>query len=82
MVSKTKYKTIYGEGQPFDLATRIKILTPEQMFQRLPISLAQVKADDKSENLLSEIRQILYSLYQVKEIIKKVCNNIMNLIKV
>ena len=35
-----------------------------------------------SENLLNEIRQIIYSLYRAKEITKKVYNNIMNLIKV
>ena len=41
------------------------------MLQRLPIALAQVKADNNSENLLSEIRQIVYSLYQSKESLKK-----------
>ena len=46
------------------------------MLQRLPIALAQIKAGNNSENLLNEIRQIIYSLYQVKEIIKKVCNNL------
>ena len=60
----------------------IKILTPKQMLQRLPIALAQVKAGDKSENLLNKIRQIIYSLYQEKEVTKKVYNNIMNSIKV
>ena len=42
------------------------------MRQRLPIAPAQVKADNNSENLLNEIRQIIYSLYQSKEITKKV----------
>ena len=52
------------------------------MLQRLQIALAQVKAGNTSENLLNEIRQILYSLYQAKEVIKKkVYNNIMNSIK-
>ena len=37
-----------------------KILTSKQMLQRLPIALAQVKADNTSENLLNEIRQIMY----------------------
>ena len=46
------------------------------MLQRLPITLAQVKAGNKSENLLNEIRQIVYSLYWAKEITKRVCNNI------
>ena len=47
-----------------------------QLLQRLPIALAQVKAGNNSENLLNEIRQIVYSLYQLKEIAKKVYNNI------
>ena len=51
--------------------TRLKILTPKQMLQRLPIALAQVKAGSNSENSLNEIRQIVYSLYQSKEITKK-----------
>ena len=61
--------------------TRLKILTPKQMLQRLPIVLAEVKAGNSSENLLNEIRQIIYSLYRAKEITKKVYNNIMNSIK-
>ena len=47
------------------------------MLQRLPIALAQVKAVNNSENLLNEIRQIIYSLHQPKEITKKVYNNLM-----
>ena len=42
------------------------------MLQRWPLALAQVKAGNDSEKLLSEIRQIVYSLYQSKEITKKV----------
>ena len=38
------------------------------MLQRLPIALAQIKAGYTSENLLNEIRQIIYSLYRAKEI--------------
>ena len=51
------------------------------MLQRLPIALAQVKAGDTSDNLLNEIRQIIYSLCHAKEITKKVYKIIMNLIK-
>ena len=54
----------------------LKILTPKQMLQRLPIALAQVKAGNNSESLLYEIRQIVYSLYQSEQITKKVYNNI------
>ena len=52
------------------------------MLQRLPIALAQVKAGNTSEDLLNEIRQIIYSLYRTKEIIEKVYKNTMNLINV
>ena len=51
--------------------TGLKILTPKQTLQRLPIALAQVKASNNSESLLNEIRQIVYSLYQSKQITKK-----------
>ena len=51
------------------------------MFQRLPVALAQVKANNTFENLLNRIRQIIYSLYQEKEITKKVYNNIIISIK-
>ena len=54
----------------------LKILTSKQMLQRLPIALAQLKAGNNSEHLLNEIRQIDYSLYQSKQITKKVYNNI------
>ena len=45
----------------------LQILTPNQMFSRLPISLAQLKAGNNSEKLKNEIRQLLYSLYQSKK---------------
>ena len=44
----------------------LKILTPNQMFSRLPITLAQLKAGNNSEKLKNEIRQLLYSLYHSK----------------
>ena len=64
MMSESKYRATKGTG--------LKILTPKQMLQRLPIALAQVKAGNNSENLLNEIRQIVYSLYQSKQITKKI----------
>ena len=48
------------------------------MLQSLPIALAQVKAGNTSQNLLNNIRKIMYSLCQETEITKKVYNNIMN----
>ena len=55
IVSQAKCKAKYGEG--------LKTLTPKEMLQRLPIALAQVKAGNISENLLSEIRKTTYSLF-------------------
>ena len=46
----------------------LRVLTPKQMLQRLPIELAQVKAGNISENLLNQIRQIIYSLYRTKKV--------------
>ena len=73
MLSDANYNATQNktEGKGF------KILTTKQMLQRLPIALAQLKAGNNSENLLNEIRQIVYSLYQSKEITKKVYNNLM-----
>ena len=48
----------------------LKILTPSQMLSRLPISLAQLKAGNNSENFKSKIRQLLYSLYRSKKTYK------------
>ena len=72
MISEAKLKATKG----------IKILTPKQLLQRIPIALAQVKAGNNSESLLNEIRQIVYSLYQSKEITKKVYNNIIKSIQI
>ena len=60
----------------------LKILTPKQMLQRLPIALAQVKAGNNLESLLNEIRQIVYFLYQSKQITKNVYNNIIKSINI
>ena len=60
----------------------LKILTPKQMLQGLPIALAQVKAGNTSADLLNEIIQLIYSLYWTTKITEKVYNNKMNSIKV
>ena len=61
-------KATKGEGRPSELATQLQILTPKKRLQRLPITLAQIKAGNTSENLLNETRQIIYSLHRKKEI--------------
>ena len=56
---ETKYEATKVEG--------IKILTPKQLLDRFSTALEQVKAGNALDNLLSEIRQIFYSLHQAKK---------------
>ena len=65
MILGAKKKAAEEQG-----GTGLKILTPKEMPERLPIALAQIKAGNNSESLLNEIRQIIYSLYQSKQITK------------
>ena len=58
----------------------LKILTPNQMLSRLPISLAQVKAGNNSEKLKNEIRQLLYSLYKSKKLTKQFYKSLIDII--
>ena len=73
-MNNARYNATHGKG--------FKILTHKEMLQRSLIAPEQVKASNTSENLINEIRQIIYSLYHSKEITKKLYNNIMNSIKV
>ena len=77
MLSDANYDARQNKAE----GTGLKILTPKQMLQRLPIALAQVKAGNNSESLLNEIRQIVYSLYQSKQITKKLYNNLIKSIR-
>ena len=58
----------------------LKILTNKQMLNRLPILLAQIQAENNSKKLKDELRQILYSLYRSKALIKTVYNNLIKVI--
>ena len=58
----------------------LKILTPNQMLSRLPISLAQLKAGNNSEKLKNEIRQLLYSLYRSKKLTKQLYKSLVEFI--
>ena len=58
----------------------LKILTPNQMLSRLSITLAQLKAGNNSEKLKNEIRQLLYSLYRSKKLIKQLYKSLINTI--
>ena len=70
-LSEPSYEVKFGDG--------LKILTTKQMIKRLPTALVQVGST--SENLLNEIRQIIYSSYWAKGITEKEYNNITNSIK-
>ena len=80
--SKIRSEALYKWKQNKTEERGLKILTPKQMLQRLPIALAQAKAGNNSENLLNEIRQTTHSLYQSKEVTKKVYNNIIKTIEI
>ena len=58
----------------------LKILTPNQILRRLPISLAQLKAGNNSEKLKNEIRQLLYSLYRSKQLTKQLYKSLVDII--
>ena len=58
----------------------LKILTPNQMFSRLPITLAQLKAGNNSEKLKNEIRQLLCSLYRSKKLTKQLHKSLIDII--
>ena len=58
----------------------LKILTPNQMLSRLPVSLAQLNAEKNSEKLKNEIRQLLYSLYKSKKLTKNIYKSLVDII--
>ena len=58
----------------------LKILTPNQMLSRSPITLAQLKAGNNSKKLKNEIRKILYSLYRSKKLTKQLCKSLVDII--
>ena len=58
----------------------LKILTPNQILSRLPISLAQLNAGNNSEKLKNEIRQLLYSLYRSKKLTKNIYKSLVDII--
>ena len=58
----------------------LKILTPNQMLSRLPISLAQLNAGNNSEKLKNEIRQLLYSFNRSKKLTKQLNKSLINII--
>ena len=83
---KTKIMNIVDKILNFALTERkqrgqgLKILTPNQMLSRLPISLAQLKAGNNSEKLKDKIRQLLYSLYRFKKLTKQLYESLIDII--
>ena len=69
--AKIRSEAIHKSKQIKTEGTGLKILTLKQMLKRFSIALARVKASNNSESLLNEIRQIVHSLYQSKQITKK-----------
>ena len=72
IVESILYYDQQGEG--------LKILTPNQMLNRLPIALAQLNAGNNSEKLKNEIRQILYYFYRSKKLAKQIYKSLINII--
>ena len=58
----------------------LKILTPNQMHSRLPITLAQLNAGNNSEKLTDEIRKLLHSLYRSKNLTKQLYKSLIAII--
>ena len=58
----------------------LKILTPNQMFSRLTISLASLNAGNNSEKLKNQIIQLLYSLYRSKKLTKQLYKSLIDII--
>ena len=58
----------------------LKILTPDQILRRLPISSAQLNAGNNSEKLKKEIRQLLNSLYRSKKLTKNIYKSLFDIV--
>ena len=59
--------------------TGLKVLTPNQILSRLPITLAQLKAGNNTEKLKNEIRQLLYSLYRSEKLTKQLYKSLVDI---
>ena len=67
-------------AQETQVAKGLKILTLNQMLSRLPIFLAQLKAENNSEKLKNEIRQLFYSLYRSKKLTRQLYKSLIDTI--
>ena len=58
----------------------LKVLTPDQILRRLPISLAQLNAGNNSEKMKNEIRQLLNSLHRSKKLAKNIYKSLFDIV--
>ena len=77
---RNKFSDEYDSNE-WSSGSGLKILTNKQMLNRLSILLAQIQAGNNSKSLKNEIRQMLYSLYRSKVLIKTVYNNLIKSIR-
>ena len=73
-------KTILDFNKQNQEGKGLKILTPNQMLNRLPITLAQLKAGNNSNKVKNEIRQLLYSLYRSKNMTDQIYKSLIGII--
>ena len=73
-------KDIFNFNKQNQEGKGLKILTPQQMLNRLPIVLAQLKAGNNSNKLKNKIRQLLYSLYRSKNMTEQIYKNLIGII--
>ena len=71
-------KEILDFNKQIQIGKGLKILTPDQMLSRLPITLAQLNAGNNSEKLKNKIRQSFYSFYRSKKLTKQIYKNLIN----
>ena len=77
------FREIFNGPTGEESATKGKglyILTPNQMLNRLPITLAQINAGNNSEKLKNEIRQLLYYFYRSKKLTKQIYKSLIDTI--
>ena len=67
-------------GPPKKTQKGLKMLTPDQMLRRSPITLAHLKAINNSEKLKNEIRQLLHSLCRSKKLTKQLYKSLIDII--
>ena len=81
-ILKIVKKTLGFDKEILKRGLGLKILTPNQMLSRWPITLAQLNAGNNSEKLKNEIRELLYFLYRSKRLTKNLCKNLVDIVLV